>query len=430
MTDPVLTTAADMSAPKPTRWAPDGGEKSRSEDFGSVLSRQKAQGNDTLEVQAQGNDTLKVEEADLPGVMEGDVQVTDEPEVADQVADNGSSDLEKSEIGDVRPAPDAETSQRRPVERDTEARDRAEQAAGNDRGAAATPAISSVAEILAASTAAPNVTSPPARRAEESVTIATADRDTVRAATWTMTRGTGGSAQLAPDVPVRHPDTDSVRFRAVEADFPRAHSSDAPIAAPVDAIAQRPTAAAQAPDFNVLHRIAVGIGDNDIAPADEMSGLEARGAMEAADAVGQRVRPAMANAIPIRATNAPFRFETVVEVAARNHYKMVEIALSPEELGRVRMSLVPSEQGVTVQIFAERQETIDLLRRHSDQLASEFERLGYDSTGFEFSGGDADRQNQDDRIQARDRGGVIGIETSAAIPVARLVMSSGVDVRV
>ncbi|MCH5375600.1 MAG: flagellar hook-length control protein FliK [Planctomycetes bacterium] len=64
----------------------------------------------------------------------------------------------------------------------------------------------------------------------------------------------------------------------------------------------------------------------------------------------------------------------------------VEIALNPEELGRVRMTLSTSETSVTVQISADRPETVDLMRRHIDQLAVELRRLGYDQVGFEFSG--------------------------------------------
>lgn len=67
--------------------------------------------------------------------------------------------------------------------------------------------------------------------------------------------------------------------------------------------------------------------------------------------------------------------------------KATEIALNPEELGRVRMVLSTSETGVSVSITTERPETMDLMRRHIDQLAAEFRRLGYDDVGFDFSGG-------------------------------------------
>ena len=69
----------------------------------------------------------------------------------------------------------------------------------------------------------------------------------------------------------------------------------------------------------------------------------------------------------------------------------VEIALNPEELGRVRMTLHSSDGGIQVTLFADRPETNDLLRRNIDMLATEFRELGYTSVSFTFSGGDSDR---------------------------------------
>ena len=64
--------------------------------------------------------------------------------------------------------------------------------------------------------------------------------------------------------------------------------------------------------------------------------------------------------------------------------KPVEIALSPEELGRVRMVVTQVEAGVAIQITAERQETLDLMRRNLDDLTSDLENLGYTEMSFSF----------------------------------------------
>ena len=63
----------------------------------------------------------------------------------------------------------------------------------------------------------------------------------------------------------------------------------------------------------------------------------------------------------------------------------VEVRLSPEELGRVRLSIVPGDSGLLVQLVAERPETLELLRRHADQLATDLRGAGY--SGLEFSFG-------------------------------------------
>ena len=77
----------------------------------------------------------------------------------------------------------------------------------------------------------------------------------------------------------------------------------------------------------------------------------------------------------------------VTEVLHRLSEGGVEIQLRPEELGRVRLQMVPLDQGMTVVVSAERGETLDLMRRHIDQLARALQDLGYSGTQFSFSGG-------------------------------------------
>lgn len=62
----------------------------------------------------------------------------------------------------------------------------------------------------------------------------------------------------------------------------------------------------------------------------------------------------------------------------------VELRLSPEELGSVRMQFIQGESGLTVHINAERPETLDLLRRNIDQLAKDLAASGFDTAGFSF----------------------------------------------
>ena len=64
-----------------------------------------------------------------------------------------------------------------------------------------------------------------------------------------------------------------------------------------------------------------------------------------------------------------------------------EIALNPEELGRVRISMSLTDGTLTLHINAERPETADLLRRHIDTLAQEFRSLGYNDISFDFGDG-------------------------------------------
>lgn len=74
-----------------------------------------------------------------------------------------------------------------------------------------------------------------------------------------------------------------------------------------------------------------------------------------------------------------------IAAAVTNHpNKTTEIALNPEELGRVRLSMTTVDGALTLHVVAERPETQDLLRRHIDVLAQEFRDLGYDTVSFSF----------------------------------------------
>ncbi|WP_083096687.1 flagellar hook-length control protein FliK [Pseudophaeobacter leonis] len=117
----------------------------------------------------------------------------------------------------------------------------------------------------------------------------------------------------------------------------------------------------------------------------------------------------------------------------------VEVALNPEELGRVKMRVTTSDTGITVVIQTERPETGDLMRRHINELADEFRRMGFDNVSFEFSGGGAsDGQASSDGDGQSAAGGspLAQSDEMAAAPVAdtptqQLRMgNAGVDMRV
>jgi hypothetical protein len=80
----------------------------------------------------------------------------------------------------------------------------------------------------------------------------------------------------------------------------------------------------------------------------------------------------------------------IAEAFAAKGEQKVEISLNPQELGRVKMRVATSETGITMIIHTERPETGDLMRRHINELAEEFRRMGYEDISFEFSGGEAE----------------------------------------
>lgn len=62
----------------------------------------------------------------------------------------------------------------------------------------------------------------------------------------------------------------------------------------------------------------------------------------------------------------------------------VEVLLSPEELGRVQLDFRSESGGMRVILTAERPDTLDLLRRHADQLLAELRDAGYSGASLSF----------------------------------------------
>ncbi|WP_417605348.1 flagellar hook-length control protein FliK [Primorskyibacter flagellatus] len=89
------------------------------------------------------------------------------------------------------------------------------------------------------------------------------------------------------------------------------------------------------------------------------------------------------------ATQAMYRPENItrqiVEAIHRAADNRVEIRLNPDELGRVQIQMTTTEAGIVMSVISERPETTELLRRHIDLLAQEFEGMGYSEMEFTFN---------------------------------------------
>jgi len=76
----------------------------------------------------------------------------------------------------------------------------------------------------------------------------------------------------------------------------------------------------------------------------------------------------------------------LAEALATKGERNIDVALSPEELGRVKMRVSTTDSSVIVMITTERPETGDLMRRHINELAEEFRQMGFENISFEFGG--------------------------------------------
>lgn len=107
-------------------------------------------------------------------------------------------------------------------------------------------------------------------------------------------------------------------------------------------------------------------------------------------AAGSPLSPVHGASYPNSSTPAPaFPATTQISTAsartASDGRRTTEIALNPEELGRVRLRLAATEGVLTVVVSAERAETLELLRRNIDMLARDLGETGYDGARIVFS---------------------------------------------
>ncbi|WP_425097690.1 flagellar hook-length control protein FliK [Tropicibacter sp. S64] len=113
----------------------------------------------------------------------------------------------------------------------------------------------------------------------------------------------------------------------------------------------------------------------------------------------------------------------------------LEVRLSPEELGRVRMHMTPSDHGMTVHIQADRPETLDLLRRHVDQLARDLADAGFETSNFTFGGGESDSrpgggQPSEPSMPTISQSAPNGADANVSITHSLTASMDGLDIRI
>ncbi|GAB5436085.1 flagellar hook-length control protein FliK [Falsiruegeria mediterranea] len=155
------------------------------------------------------------------------------------------------------------------------------------------------------------------------------------------------------------------------------------------------TRAAVVPQVQAPSSMTIGMNQKDIdfesvsLKADETASVLSSVSTEDAAASTASAPTATFGAIP--AASKPVLAQSVgaqlAEQLAKRPQGTIGIMLNPEELGRVQMAVNASESVVAISITAERPETLDLMRRHVDQLIEEFRQMGYEGVDLAFSGG-------------------------------------------
>lgn len=102
----------------------------------------------------------------------------------------------------------------------------------------------------------------------------------------------------------------------------------------------------------------------------------------------------------------------------------IEIRLDPEELGRVRIILSTKDGGMSVAIYSDKAEVLDLMRRNSDLLEAEFSDIGYEGASFSFQ-----QEREGDHQPPQDIQEQWDIEPPVDLPISHQPQTIGQDAR-
>lgn len=105
----------------------------------------------------------------------------------------------------------------------------------------------------------------------------------------------------------------------------------------------------------------------------------------------------------------------------------IEVTLTPEELGRVRLVMTPGEVP-TVSVYADNQQTLDLLRRNADVLMRELSDTGFGGASLSF--GDGNDQKRPEPTQISMREGGIDATSGEKTTTSRPISDRRLDIRI
>lgn len=226
------------------------------------------------------------------------------------------------------------------------------------------------------------------------------------ATAWTTGAGPGRGADLDPPISVAlHPDRPSVGGPVAAAqDVPAGQGPDVRLARPVPADPAQGTAARiglaepQAADPGApkptdaadAARVAADIGPafragspSPSGPLDMLPGPEARPTPEFRMAESSRTALPAAPAGPEGPSDPRPVLRQITDALVITRGDRTEIALAPEELGRIRLVMSGPERS-HITLWAERPDTLDLVRRNADLLTQQLAEAGVTADSLDF----------------------------------------------
>lgn len=145
---------------------------------------------------------------------------------------------------------------------------------------------------------------------------------------------------------------------------------------------------------------------------------------------GQLSTPPRVETMELRSEFSRPVVQQLLDASLRAIERPVELHLNPEELGRVRISMTISEASVTLNVQAERADTLELMRRHSDLLAQELRQLGYGMISFSFGQDSSGQDGQTDKNAQAASGDATDPAATEQLNTAPRRTETGLDIRV
>ena len=107
----------------------------------------------------------------------------------------------------------------------------------------------------------------------------------------------------------------------------------------------------------------------------------------------------------------------------------VEIRLDPAELGKVRISMAARDGQMVAVIYAERPETLDLLRKNADDLLAEFLEQGFADASLDFQQNEGEEFADDSKSGESTEFFASESNTEPRLTAAPLGETAGLDIR-
>ncbi len=183
-------------------------------------------------------------------------------------------------------------------------------------------------------------------------------------------------------------------------------------APPMPAAAAMPQAAASAPFAATLDAAATS-GVDGPASAEPAFGGDAGSSR----ATGPAVQIAPAGIAMERPTP---QISQIAEAVRGRQNGLVEVSLSPEELGRVKIALHRTDSGIQIVVMADRDDTMSLLRRNGDMLETAFRELDMGEVDISFGRNDRGQSRAVENAgpgEAEPIAGPAAIETATTEPI-------------